>query len=311
MGKIKDMNKVNLKKIIISFLIVVGSLCSLQALEINASDMNRTVYVARSTGGFYHYSSICGTMRNPYSMTLKEAIDAGKKPCSKCVNDSDPTPTTTPETYAGFIDVDSKTAHAENIAWLAETGISQGWTEADGSKTFRPYANVARADMSAFLNRLAGVLGDTSAAEFSPSGSLWSTFIDVLNEENKYHQTDILWLADSGISQGWTEADGSKTFRPFNSVARADMAAFLKRLAVKYNIGDAQTWVPSEEDWNTFTDVLNEEDKYHQEDILWLAHAGISEGWTEDDGTKTFRPFNAVARADMAAFLQRLANLAA
>ena len=79
------------------------------------------------------------------------------------------------------------------------------------------------------------------------------------------------------------------------------MAAFIRRLAKYYNISDAATWAPSEADWNTFTDV-NKDGDYHQEDILWLAHAGISTGWTVGNG-KEFRPLDTVARADMAAFI--------
>ena len=45
----------------------------------------------------------------------------------------------------------------------------------------------------------------------------------------------------------------------------------------------------------------------HAEDILWLAHAGISTGWKEADGTSTFRGMSPVVRQDMAAFLRRLA----
>jgi hypothetical protein len=38
--------------------------------------------------------------------------------------------------------------------WLAESGISEGWKHEDGTAEFRPYANVARADMAAFLHRM-------------------------------------------------------------------------------------------------------------------------------------------------------------
>lgn len=131
-------------------------------------------------------------------------------------------------------------------------------------------------------------------------------FSDVF--EDTPHAYEILWTADSGISKGWTEFDGTKTFRPYVDVARNDMAAFIRRLAAGNNWLDASTWKPSEADWNTFTDI--NESTAHAEDVLWLAHAGISEGWTEMNGTKTFRPLETVARCDMAAFLHRLASKA-
>jgi hypothetical protein len=40
------------------------------------------------------------------------------------------------------------------------------------------------------------------------------------------HSREIWWLAEAGISTGWPDG----TFRPYNTVARADLAAFLHRL---------------------------------------------------------------------------------
>lgn len=122
------------------------------------------------------------------------------------------------------------------------------------------------------------------------------------------HAPDIQWLVDNGISTGWQEADGSFTFRGMSPVVRQDMAAFLRREAVKRGVSDAATWKPSDADWKRFKDVNSSTS--HAEDILWLAHAGISKGWQEPDGTATFRGMNPVVRQDMAAFLKRLADAA-
>lgn len=122
------------------------------------------------------------------------------------------------------------------------------------------------------------------------------------------HAEDIQWTADAGISAGWPEQYGSHVFRPMNMVVRQDMAAFLRRLAVKNDIGDAADWIPSDTDWSRFKDVTK--DTPHAEDILWLAHAGISTGWKESDGKYTFRGNSTVVRQDMAAFLKRLADKA-
>ena len=130
------------------------------------------------------------------------------------------------------------------------------------------------------------------------------SFVDV--NETTDHYDDILWLATNKVTAGWDVENEQKEFRPYVDVARCDMAAFIRRLAVSNNWLDAATWTPGEEDWNTFTDI--DKNSPHAEDVLWLAHTGISEGWTEEDGTKTFRPLKTVARCDMAAFLQRLAS---
>ncbi|WP_101393256.1 S-layer homology domain-containing protein [Bifidobacterium pseudolongum] len=129
------------------------------------------------------------------------------------------------------------------------------------------------------------------------------SFVDV--SASTPHVDDIRWLADRGISTGWKEADGKYEFRGMSPVARQDMAAFLRREAKNRGVGDAASWRPSAADWKRFRDV--NKSTPHAEDILWLAHAGISTGWKEADGTSTFRGMSPVVRQDMAAFLKRLA----
>ena len=203
-----------------------------------------------------------------------------------------------------FIDVQEDTPHSEDINWLANTGVSQGWTEEDGSRTFRPFVNVARCDMAAFIRRLAKDNNWLDAATWKPSEADWTAFVDI--DPSTPHAEDVLWLAHSEISEGWDIGSGKKEFRPYVSVARCDMAAFLYRLASKAGVSDAATWSPTESDW-AFTDVNT--GSSHVKEVLWLAHSGVSKGWVESDGTKTFRPLQNVARCDMAAFLHRLNDL--
>ena len=204
----------------------------------------------------------------------------------------------------GFTDVQEDTPHSEDINWLANTGVSQGWTEEDGSRTFRPFVNVARCDMAAFIRRLAKDNNWLDAATWKPSEADWTAFVDI--DPSTPHAEDVLWLAHSEISEGWDIGSGKKEFRPYVSVARCDMAAFLYRLASKAGVSDAATWSPTESDW-AFTDVNT--GSSHVKEVLWLAHSGVSKGWVESDGTKTFRPLQDVARCDMAAFLHRLNDL--
>ena len=118
------------------------------------------------------------------------------------------------------------------------------------------------------------------------------------------HVDDIIWMASSGVAKGWPESDGTSTFRGMNSVVRQDMAAFIRREAVRLGVADAQTWKPSSADWKTFKDVNSQTP--HAEDILWMAHAGIAKGYP--DGK--YGGMIPVYRQDMAAFLHRLGNLA-
>ncbi|MGO5319729.1 GH25 family lysozyme, partial [Bifidobacterium boum] len=90
-----------------------------------------------------------------------------------------------------------------------------------------------------------------------------------------------------------------------DSVKRQDMAAFLRREAKRLGVKDAASWKPSDKDWKQFRDVTKQTP--HAEDVLWLAHANVSTGWPEPDGSRTFRGMDPVRRQDMAAFLYRLA----
>ncbi len=206
--------------------------------------------------------------------------------------DPEPTPTPAPSPDSGsglepvawsFKDVDSSVAHSGDINWLASAGVSVGWTESDGSRSFRPYLYVARADMAAFLYRLAGS-PDYAEPAVSP-------FKDV--SSSTAHYKEICWLASTGISQGWSTADG-KEFRPYATVARCDMAAFLYRLA------GSPTYIAS---GSPFLDCGSSTPHYSE--VCWLASTGVSGGWNVSGG-KEFRSYNKVARADMAAFLHRM-----
>lgn len=78
--------------------------------------------------------------------------------------------------------------------------------------------------MAAFMYRLAG------SPEFNAPAE--SPFADVDTTNPFYKQ--ITWLASSGISSGWNETNGTKTYRPFEPVARDAMAAFMSRFDTKF-----------------------------------------------------------------------------
>ncbi|WP_223852181.1 S-layer homology domain-containing protein [Bifidobacterium myosotis] len=185
-----------------------------------------------------------------------------------------------------FTDViKGKTPHFDEILWLADQGISTGWKQPDGTTTFAPQADVNRQDMAAFLYRLAG------SPEFDETKAK-NPFADVT--EKTPHYKEILWLASTGITTGYTQADGTVRFEGLAGVQRQDMAAFLHRLA-----DYAKAPAPTGED-KSFTDV--DEKTPHAEDIAWLAKTGVTTGY--EDGT--FGGSRIVIRQDMAAFLQRM-----
>ncbi|MBQ6395166.1 MAG: BspA family leucine-rich repeat surface protein [Atopobiaceae bacterium] len=194
-----------------------------------------------------------------------------------------------------FCDVSERTGHYEDILWLASSGISRGWDMGDGIIEFRPYANVARADMAAFLCRLV----NGKDYRYEPTAEDVVYFADV--DWSTPHCREIWWLANQGISRGWTQ--GSKHyFRPFNNVARCDMACFLMRMALG---SDAEeSYAPHPAFVSYFSDV--DGGTSHRSAVLWLAAEKVSQGWDVSGGSHEFRPYGNVARADMAAFLHRM-----
>ena len=94
----------------------------------------------------------------------------------------------------------------------------------DGSSEFRPLSPINRDAMAAFLYRYDAAQPD-GAQGYEPPAT--SPFADV-SESNQFY-TEISWMAEREIAQGWDGNDGTSIFRPLNNVARDAMAAFLVR----------------------------------------------------------------------------------
>lgn len=201
---------------------------------------------------------------------------------------------TTAAPATGFTDVSGTpgtptySQFATEITWMAQQGISTGY-EVGGKKEYRPFGTVTRDAMAAFLYRAAGSPAYTAPAV--------SPFSDVTPASPFYKE--ITWLAAQGISTGWATPDGKKEFRPFANITRDAMAAFLYRFA-----GEPDVTLPNS---SPFTDVATDNGFYKE--ISWLAQQQISTGWDAAGGKKEFRPYNAITRDAMAAFLYRYSQL--
>lgn len=189
---------------------------------------------------------------------------------------------------SGFVDVPPGTAFEAEITWVAQRGIATGWERPDGTHEYRPLSPVNRDAMAAFLHRLAG----------SPPVSLPATspFADL--SPTTEHYAAIIWAWQKGITTGWSEPDGSRTYRPTTPIARDAMAAFLYR----YAGSPAYTPPATTQFWD-----LQAGTTYNTE-IHWLRSKGITTGWAEPFGCPTYRPLTPIARDAMAAFLYRFVN---
>ncbi|MFW7413728.1 SpoIID/LytB domain-containing protein [Demequina sp. SO4-18] len=180
---------------------------------------------------------------------------------------------------ARFTDVPDSHAFLEEITWLAQQEITTGYS--DG--TFRPRSEVTRDAFAAFLYRLDG----------SPTVNLPadSPFTDITPTNTDFYE-EIVWLSQQGITKGW-KVNGGTEFRPFDTITRDAMAAFLYRYK-----DEPSVTLPSS---SPFVDITPTNTEFYDA-IVWLDKTGISTGWS--DGT--FRPFDGVTREATAAFFYRL-----
>ena len=113
----------------------------------------------------------------------------------------------------------------------------------------------------------------------------WDNYFDDIGSSS--FRTDILWMADAGVTAGC----GSGLYCPTADVSRGQMAAFLARALS----------LPS-----TATDYFTDDNgTLFEGDINALAAAGITKGCT----ATTFCPTADVTRGQMAAFLVRALGL--
>ena len=191
-----------------------------------------------------------------------------------------------PPAVSPFKDVLTTQQFYREMAWMADAGISKGWVEADSSVTYRPLTAIKRDAMAAFLYRIAGSPDYTAPAQ--------SPFKDVSTTQQFYKE--MAWLAEKGISSGWTEGDGSRTYRPLTPINRDAMAAFLYRLAEKPDFQEPAT--------SPFHDVLTTQQFYKE--MAWMLEMEISTGWLEANGSRSYKPLSPINRDAMAAFLYRM-----
>ncbi|WP_460455335.1 beta strand repeat-containing protein [Arthrobacter bambusae] len=195
----------------------------------------------------------------------------------------------TPPAASPFTDVSTGQQFYKEMAWMSEKGISTGWAEGGGARSYRPLQSISRDAMAAFLYRMAGSPAYTPPAV--------SPFTDVSTGQQFYKE--MAWMSEKGISTGWAEGGGARSYRPLQSISRDAMAAFLYRMA-----GSPAYTPPAV---SPFTDVSTGQQFYKE--MAWMSEKGISTGWAEGGGARSYRPLQSISRDAMAAFLYRLSAL--
>ena len=204
---------------------------------------------------------------------------------------------------SGFSDVGPSHPFAEEIGYVADHGIAQGYD--DG--TFRPAQQVTRQAIATFLYRQAG------SPPFTPPASADRSFVDVPVGHSFY--APIEWAAAEGLVNGWTtdyvdpETGPLPEYRPSVAITRQAVAALLHRAA-----GSPAFDPPG---GPAFHDVLGgvagPEHPFRTE-IEWAHEEGLMNGWDPagpgqicyDWGCSGwFRPKALTTRQGMAAVLAR------
>jgi len=172
---------------------------------------------------------------------------------------------------SGFADVEPGAFYATAVDWAKASNITTG----TGAGSFAPLSAVTRAQMAAFLWRMV----------CTPTGAPDPGFDDV--PAGQYYTQAVAWLGATGITTG----TGPKAYSPGEVVTRAQMAAFLWRLAGQ------PTGSPS----SGFDDVAA--GQYYTDAVNWLKANGITTGVSETQ----YAPGAAVSRSQMVTFLYRFA----
>lgn len=170
-----------------------------------------------------------------------------------------------------FIDVKESDYFYNAVMWAVKSGVTKGTS----ATTFSPNAPCTRAQMVTFLWRASG--SPEPATDVCP-------FTDV--NMDSYYGKAVLWAVEKGITNGTSET----TFSPEADCTRAQMAAFLCRMAGGKAASSAID----------FADVSA--DAYYAESVQWAVENGITLG--TGDGT-TFSPNEICTRAQMVTFLYR------
>lgn len=107
-----------------------------------------------------------------------------------------------------FNDVPAGKYYTEPVAWMAQAGITGGYS----GRLYGPNKNISRGELAAFLYRLAG----------SPTSSTTARFKDM--KSGQTFSKPINWMATNKLISGYRDG----TFRPGRNVTRGEVAIMLK-----------------------------------------------------------------------------------
>jgi hypothetical protein len=177
--------------------------------------------------------------------------------------------------------------HAANVECMAGYGIARG----GGDGSYRPAADVTRAQMALFIVRFL----TTAGVELQRGGG-GATFGDTAGIPAE-HRDAIERLAHAGVVRGQSES----SFAPNATISRAQMATFIGNAIDLADNGSVDRSAPPDASRDHFRD---DDGAFHEPAIDRLAEQGIVAGVA----ARTYQPAGNVTRAQMASFIMRGAS---
>jgi hypothetical protein len=174
-----------------------------------------------------------------------------------------------------FPDVARGTYYDVAVSWAAQHRITDG---VGNTGRYQPHTVVTRAQMAAFMWRMMG----------RPTGYPHHGFPDV--PRGSYYDAAVRYLRATGVTDG---VGNTGRYGPHQAVTRSEMATFLHRLSGLRAPGQR----------HPFPDVPR--GSYYDRAVSWAFQYRITDGV---GNTGRYQPLDPVTRAQMAAFLHRLAS---
>ncbi len=178
-----------------------------------------------------------------------------------------------------FTDIAGSGYH-DYIVEAANAGIINGYPD----NTFRPKADVTRAQFITMLYRAVGSPAVSGTLSFADAGSIAGAYKDA-----------VIWGVQNGIIAGY----GDNTFRPNQNISRAQMATFMYRYlknVANYDFGDVSAV--------SFADAGSIASAY-KDAVNAIVSAGIMNG----TGNNMFSPNGTANRGMAATVILRVYNL--
>jgi hypothetical protein len=178
---------------------------------------------------------------------------------------------TAPEDCFDYTDIDGP--YYEYVCWARDRRLTRVAPPLYGTND-----SLKRADVTAFLYREVG------EPSYTPPTA--SSFGDVATDRMYYKE--IHWFYANALANGITESNGNYSYNPGGYVTRADMAAYLYRLARPSSYNAPTT--------SNYSDVDSDMDYYKE--MNWLKDAGVL-----DSSVTVFDPTKRITRGETAMWI--------